>query len=209
MRVVRHFTIAIGLMVLPASHAAAQSPQTHIGHILTGFPSAPNGAALLAVAEADAALAVEHARLAGSNQTDIGPMATHSRHVTRILDAAAAPSGPGSGMGVGPAARAIAEHVELAAQGAPDAVRTHAGHVAAAARAVAARSDQMLQIARRISPALDYQSAYDMVRQLQGLAAQLTTGADTSGDGQIALAEGGLQHVRQHMELLRAAAAAQ
>jgi hypothetical protein len=201
-------TLGIGLVVVQAIAAvevAAQSSlATHVGHIMTGFPGAPNGAALLAVAEADAALAVEHARLAGAgnDRTDTGPMAQHARHVVRILDASAIASGPGSGMGVGPAARAIAEHADLAAQGAPEAVRTHAGHVAAAARAVATRADQMLQIARRITPALDYQSAADMVRQLQGLAAQLAPGADANGDGQIAVAEGGLEHVRTHMGLL-------
>jgi hypothetical protein len=203
-------TVCLLMLVTAATRgAAAQSAiQTHVGHIMTGFPSAPNGAALLAVAEADAALAVEHARLAGSgnDRTDTTPMANHSRHVVRILDASAIASGPGSGMGVGPAARAIAEHAELAAQGAPEAVRTHAQHVATAARAVAARADQMVQIARRITPALDYQSAYDMVRQLQGLAAQLTAGADANGDGQIAVAEGGLEHVRTHMGLLSTAA---
>ena len=206
---------SIGLCLLlimalaPAQAASQASTQTHIGHIMTGFPAAPNGAALLAVAEADAALAVEHARLAGAgnDRTDTGPMVNHSRHVVRILDASASTiSSPGSGMGVGPAARAIAEHADLAAQGAPEAVRTHVQQAAAAARAVAARADQMLQIARRVTPALDYQSAYDMVRQLQQLAAQLTSGADANGDGQIAVAEGGLQQVRAHMEMSTTAA---
>jgi hypothetical protein len=204
--------IGLGLLVIQALGVAEVEAQaqirTHIGHIMIGFPAAPNGAALLAVAEADAALAVEHARLAGAgtDRTDVGPMANHSRHVVRILDASAIASGPGSGMGVGPAARAIAEHAELAAQGAPEAVRTHAGHVASAARAVVARADQMLQIARRVTPALDYQTGADVVQQLQGLAAQLTAGADTNGDGQIAVSEGGLQHVRTHMGLLSNAA---
>ena len=201
--------VSAGTTLSPSTPGvAAQSTQTHVDHIMSGFPGAPNGAALLTVAEADAALAVEHARLAGAgnDRTDTGPMANHSRHVVRILDASALASGPGSGMGVGPAARAIAEHAELAAQGAPETVRTHAGHVATAARAVAARADAMVQIARRVTPALDYQTAADMVRQLQGLAAQLTAGADANGDGQISLAEGGLEHVRTHMGLLVTAA---
>jgi hypothetical protein len=199
----------IALTARAATRAAAQSAvQTHVGHILTGFPSAPRGAALLAVAEADAALAVEHARLAGRDQTDIGPMAQHARHLLHILDPAALANGPGSGLGVGPAARAIVEHVGLAAQGAPEGVVTHSQHVASAARAVDARVTEMIGIARRITPALDYQSAYDMVLQLQRLAGQLGAGADANRDGQVAVAEGGLQHVRQHMELLRTAAPA-
>ena len=201
----------LGLMatLLPASAlgVAAQSPaQTHVAHILTAFSGAPNGAALLAVAEADAALAVQHARLAGSDQTDIGPMHQHARHVMQILDPAAMASGPGSGFGVGPAARAIAQHAEMSAEGGADGVRTHAGHVATAARAVDARATEMIELARRLTRVTDYMAAYDMVRQLQTLAGQLVPGADTSGDGQIALGEGGLQHVRQHTELLRTAA---
>jgi hypothetical protein len=187
--------------------AAAQSPaQTHVGHILSAFSETPNGAALLAVAEADAALAVQHAQLAGRDQTDIGPMHQHARHVMQILDPAAMATGPGSGFGVGPAARAIAQHAELAAQGVADGVRTHAGHVATAARAVDTRATQMIELARQLTRTTDYMAAYDMVRQLQTLAGQLVPGADTSGDGQIALGEGGLQHVRQHTELLSTAA---
>lgn len=195
------------LALTTAEVAAQATAQAHIGHVMTGFPSAPNGAALLAVAEADAALAVQHARLAGSNQTDIGPMVTHARHVLHILDASAAPRGPGSGMGVGPAAAAIAQHIEMAAQaeGATDGVRTHAAHVATAARAVAARAGEMRAIATRIIATSDYVQAYDLVRQLQRLSAQLVSGADGSGDGTISLAEGGLEHVRTHMGLMTGA----
>jgi hypothetical protein len=85
-------------------------------------------------------------------------------------------------------------------------VRTHAGHVATAARAVDTRATQMIELARQLTRTTDYMAAYDMVRQLQTLAGQLVPGADTSGDGQIALGEGGLQHVRQHTELLSTAA---
>jgi hypothetical protein len=205
----RHLVaIYVALVMLGDPAAAQTNDQAHIGHVLTGFPSAPNGAALLTVAEADAGLAVEHSRLAGANQTDIGPMVTHARHVLRILDGAAAPRGPGSGMGVGPAADAIAQHIELAARAedTSDAVRTHAVHVADAARAVSARARAMGDIAARILRTSDYVEAYELVRQLQRLAAQLGSGADASGDGTIALDEGGLVHVRTHMGLMTGAA---
>jgi hypothetical protein len=195
------------LLTVSALGVAAQSPaRTHVGHILTAFSGTPDGAALLAVAEADAALAVQHAQLAGRDQTDIGPMHQHARHVMQILDPAALATGPGSGFGVGPAARAIAQHAELAAQGGTDGVRTHSGHVATAARAVDARAMEMIELARRLTRTTDYMAAYDMVRQLQAFAGQLVPGSDTTGDGQIALDEGGLQHVRQHAELLSTAA---
>jgi hypothetical protein len=173
---------------------------------MSGFPSAPNGAALLAVAEADAALAVEHAQLAGRNQTDVGPMVQHSRHVLHILDPAAFPTGPGSGLGLAPAVSAIGQHLSLAAEGAPEPVRAQAQLVALAASAVDARAKQMIEIARTITRTSDYVRAYDLVLQLQRLASQLVPGADVSGDGQIAPLEGGLEHVRTNMELLSASA---
>ena len=195
---------AASVALTPLEATSQVTAQTHIAHVMSGFPAAPNGAALLAMAEADAALAVEHARLAGSDRTDIGPMVRHARHVLHALDAKAIASGPGSGFGVGPAADAIAQHIELAAgaEGATESVRQHAVHVAAAARAVSARAAAMREVANRIAATSDYVAAYDLVRQLQRLAGELVTGADSSGDGSIGLAEGGLEHVRTHMGLM-------
>ena len=210
MRASLAFALALSATVLAVGHrpATAQSATaTHVGHIMNGFPQAPNGAALLTVAEADAALAVEHAQLAGRNQTDIGPMVQHARHVLHILDPAAFATGPGSGLGLAPAVGAIAQHVALAAEGAPEAVRAQAQLVGQAAGAVDARAKQMIEIARNITRTSDYVRAYDLVIQLQRLAAQLVPGADASGDGQIGGGdEGGLEHVRAHMELLSTAA---
>ena len=202
-------TLATMSLGAPVERAAAQSATaTHVGHIMSGFSGAPNGAALLAVAEADAALAVQHAQLAGRNQTDTGPMVQHARHVLHILDPAAFATGPGSGLGLAPAASAIGEHVGLAAEGAPEPVREQAQLVALAARAVDARARQMIELARTITRTSDYVRAYDLVLQLQRLAAQLVPGADVSGDGQIeGPEEGGLEHVRAHMEALSRAAA--
>ena len=202
----------VGLCLLAAASVATTpleatsqvTAQTHVAHVMSAFPGAPNGAALLGVAEADAAVAVEHARLAGSDRTDTGPMVRHARHVLHALGASTIASGPGSGFGVGPAANAIAQHIELAAQaeGASEPVRQHAVHVATAARAVSARAAAMREVANRIVATSDYVAAYDLVRQLQRLAGQLVSGADSSGDGSIALAEGGLEHVRTHMGLM-------
>jgi hypothetical protein len=207
-------SLALALSLYAASFAVGHRPAaaqsataTHVGHIMSGFPSAPNGAGLLVVAEADAALAVQHAQLAGRNQTDVGPMVQHARHVLHILDPAAFATGPGSGLGLGPAVGAIGQHVNLAAEGAPEAVRTQAQLVALAASAVDARAKQMIEIARTITRTSDYVRAYELVLQLQRLASQLVPGADVSGDGRIeGSQEGGLEHVRAHMELLSAAA---
>ena len=85
-------------------------------------------------------------------------------------------------------------------------MRQHSVHVATAARAVSARAAAMRDVANRIVATSDYARAY-LVRELQGIAAQLAAGADTSGDGTISLAEGGLEHVRTtHMRLTTAPA---
>lgn len=206
----------VGLCLLAAASVASSpleaasqvTAQTHIAHVMRGFPGAPNGAGLLAVADADAAVAVEHSRLAGSDRTDIGPMVRHARHVLHALGASAIATGPGSGFGVGPAVDAVAQHIEFAAaaEGATEAVRQHAVHVATAARATSARTAAMREVATRIVATSDYVAAYDLVRQLQQLAAQLVSGADSSGDGSIALVEGGLEHVRTHMGLMTSSA---
>jgi hypothetical protein len=202
--------IGVAFLIAPAvSTVEAQSAaQTHVGHVMEAFPRAPEGQGLLSVALAEAAIVAEHARLAGSDRTDVGPMVRHARHVLHALDASTATSGPGKGMGVGPAADAIAQHIELAAQaeGASPGIRTHSAHVATAAKAVSARAAEMVEVANTILVTSDYVEAFNLVRQLQTMAEQLVAGADTSGDGEIALSEGGLQHVQQHMGLMTASA---
>jgi hypothetical protein len=199
---------ATSVAFTPLEATSQVTAQTHIAHVMNGFSGAPNGASLLAVAEADAAVAVEHARLAGSDRTDIGPMVRHARHVLHALDASAIASGPGSGFGVRQAADAIAQHIEFAAgaEGATDPVRQHSVHVATAARAVSARAAAMRDVANQIVRTSDYVAAFDLVSQLQRLAGQLVSGVDASGDGSIGLAEGGLEHVRTHMGLMTATA---
>ncbi|MQA89194.1 MAG: hypothetical protein GEU90_03005 [Gemmatimonas sp.] len=207
--------LVLGASIVPVllvSEAGAQGTyQAHVGHVMEGFPGAPDGAALLSVAQEDAAVAAQHAELAGGEQTNLDPMVQHAQHVLHALDPSAAENGPGSGFGVGPAADAIAEHIELAAgaDGAPEPVVTHSAHVATAARAVSERSAEMVEVANSIIEASDYSVAYPLVQQLQELAGQLVAGADASGDGEIGLDEGGLELVETHMGLMSSAALAQ
>jgi len=194
----------LGLVPKALNAQAANASHTHVRHVLSAFTSAPEGQGLLPTAEAEAAIAVRHAGLAANDPTDIDRMKEHSRHVLHAIDPTAFAEGPGQGFGVKAAAQGIVRHIELASgsDGASAGVRTHAAHVAAAATSVSQRADQIVDLARQILAAQDYLRASRMVEQLQALCEDLTTGADASGDGVISLDEGGLQHVRQHMELM-------
>lgn len=184
----------------------ANASHTHIRHVNEAFASAPDGEGLLPTSEAEAAIALQHARLAARDPTNIDPMKQHARHVLNAIDPAEFERGPGLGFGVKAAAEGIVRHIELAAgsDAASENVRTHAGHVAAAARAVSERASQIVDLAGQILPMSDYNRAYNVVLQLRDLCEELTAGTDVSGDGAISLAEGegGLEQVRRHMTLM-------
>ncbi|MDE0394414.1 MAG: hypothetical protein OYK82_06525 [Gammaproteobacteria bacterium] len=183
---------------LPAAHA-------HILHVQEAFSGTPDGEGLLAVAIADAETAAQHAQLsAGGDPTDIDPMIRHARHVLHAVDPTQFPNGPGSGFGLKAAADAIVRHIEMAAAtpDASDNVRTHAAHVAAAARAIAARAERITAKVGEIVGAGVYNRAYPLTGELAELTEALAGGEDLSGDGTISLDEGGLNQVEQHLNLM-------
>ena len=191
----------------PRASLAQDRPtaHTHIAHVREAFSGTPNGEGLLAVAIADAETALEHARLsAGGDPTDIDPMIRHARHVLHAVDPSQFPNGPGSGFGLKSAAEGVARHIELAAaaEDASDQVRTHAAHVAAAARATAERADRIAAKVGEILAAGVYNQAYPLTSELEALAEALGGGGDASGDGTISLDEGGLDQVDQHLNLM-------
>lgn len=192
--------------LLPRSSLAQQSSaaHTHMAHVREAFPGTPNGEGLLAVALADAQTALEHARLStGGDPTDIDPMVRHARHVLHAVDPSRFPNGPGSGFGLKAAAEGIARHIELAAaEGASDNVRTHAAHVAAAARATAERADQIVAKVGEILSAGVYNRAHPLTTELAELCEALAAGADRSGDGVVSLDEAGLDQVERHLNLM-------
>jgi hypothetical protein len=187
---------ALSLISSPAGALQANPAHTHIGHVATAFGNAPNGGSLLATAQAEAATVLQHLTLAERDMSNLQWMQTHGAHVLHALDPSRQAEGPGLGMGLIAASDAIAQHIELAAgsEGASANVTTHAPHVAAAARAVAARAGEianfMVQLARA-----------GLIFRAKALAVQLAPGRDVNGDGQIGWGdgEGGLDHVAQHV----------
>ncbi|MFW6200468.1 MAG: hypothetical protein ACOC8K_07845 [Gemmatimonadota bacterium] len=201
------------LLLTSADVARAQqgAVESHVRRVLTEAPDTPEGQGYLALAAADAAVAIRHAELAANDDTNLEWMQTHARHVLHALDPSLVEQvGPASGYGLQPAANQIARHIGLAAdsEGASGAVETHASRVIAASNAVAARAEELADVAQQVLEAGDYSSAGGRMYDLRRLARGLQSGLDADEDGQISFEppEGGLDHVRQHAELMAEAA---
>jgi hypothetical protein len=186
--------------------AAAGQRNPHIGHVVNAFGDTPNGQGLLPVALAEARIAAQHAALAARNTGNLESMKQHAGHVLHAVDPTAAASGPGQGYGVKKAATAVAAHIELAAraQGASQAVSTHAMHIATSARNTVKRADQVIALVKQIQAATTAEEAAKLLNQLVPLTEQLVAGADANADGRIGWqeGEGGLQQVEEHVNLL-------
>jgi hypothetical protein len=190
----------------PGGAPGAASGNPHIGHVVERFNDTPNNQGLLPVALAEARIAAQHAALAARNTENLETMKQHAAHVLHAVDPTAAPSGPGQGYGVKKAAANVASHIELAAraQGAPEAVSTHAVHIATAARNTVQRADRIIALIKQIQAATTAEDAAKLMNQLVPLTEQLIAGADANADGRIGWqeGEGGLQHVEEHVNLL-------
>jgi hypothetical protein len=186
--------------------AAAGQGNPHVGHVVNAFGDTPNGQGLLPVALAEARVAAQHAALAARNTSNLEALKLHAGHVLHAVDPTAAASGPGQGYGVKKAAAAVAAHIELAAraQGASQAVSTHAMHIATSARNTVQRADRVTALVKQIQAASTAEEAATLLNQLVPLTEQLIAGADANADGRIGWqeGEGGLQHVEEHVNLL-------
>jgi hypothetical protein len=130
----------------------------HLGHLT----HAPGGLAVTAAIEVNAAM--YHANLA-AGQAGMDLLKLHTVHVLDVL-----PS-------VTKAVEAIATHIELAvkAADATASVRKHGPTVAASARAVAARAQQMRKVASQALAASSFEAAAPLVQQLRAMALTLDT----------------------------------
>ena len=181
---------------------------THLGHVVSSFMDTPDKSGFLPMALAEAKIAAQHAAFAARTPDNLQAMQMHAGHVIHAIDPTQAPSGPGKGFGMRRAAGGVAQHVELAAKE-PTAsanVKTHAVHVATAARSAMARGDQAMGLAKQIQTATTATAAAALVSQLVSTCDQLIAGSDNNADGRIGLGdgEGALQQAQDHLGLLRA-----
>ena len=196
----------------PGAVAASSLPPglvgTHLGHVVSSFMDTPDKSGFLPMALAEAKIAAQHAAFAARTPDNLQAMQMHAGHVIHAIDPTQAPSGPGKGFGMRRAAGGVAQHVELAAKE-PTAsanVKTHAVHVATAARSAMARGDQAMGLAKQIQTATTATAAAALVSQLVSTCDQLIAGSDNNADGRIGLGdgEGALQQAQDHLGLLLA-----
>lgn len=179
----------------------------HIGHVGDAFRGTPEAQGLLPTAVAEAEIAHQHATLAARDPSSLESMQRHAGHVLHALDPSTVENGPGHGYGVIDAATRAAHHIELAAgsAGASDGVKTHANHVATAAKAAVANAEEAVDVAEDIQDAESAEEAAELLERLAALTDAIVNGVDADGDGRVGWqdGEGGLAQATQHLGLLK------
>lgn len=193
-------------MAHPASALQDNPVHTHVGHVATAFAGTPDGQGLLPMAIAEVEAALGSLNRAAGDTSNLDWMQRHAADALYAMDPSRGTDGTGLGFGVIAAADGIVQHIELAAaaDGASETVTTHAPHIAAAARAVSARAAAIAEMAEEVAAARDYTSAETLINRMRREAQALTDGSDENEDGEIALDEGGLAYVEQHLGFILA-----
>ena len=199
----------VGALVLILSVALSGTPavaqNAHVGHVSTSFGRAPDGHGLAATAATEWGTAMLHANFSAGDLSDLAAMHRHAGHVLHALDPAEGSRGPGLGFGLIPATEGVATHIGLAANsdGASAGVRTHAQHITTIAGTVARRGEEAAAVARALQATPSMRRAAPLVAKLRLLMYQIGEGADSDGDGRLALdGEAGLQQLEAHVYLL-------
>lgn len=199
-------TVALLGVAMPVG-AQQSAAHAHMGHVADGFANTPDGAGLLPTALSEAAVARQHAELALRNTADLAAMQRHAGHVLHAVDPSRIEQGPGAGYGVVRAASGVVQHIEMAGshETASENVRTHATHVATAARSAAERAELVASLAEQIMAATSADRAADLLRELAELTEHMVSGVDANGDGRIGWqeGEGGLAQAEQHLALMK------
>ncbi len=189
-------------------HAAeANEAHVHIGHVMDLWQGTPDNMGLLAVAEAEAAIAVQHAELAVADAANLGAIKAHAKHVVNAIDPGAESRGPGRGYGLLRSAAGVIAHVELAEKSADSSpnIKQHGEHVRASADNVIVWGRRIIDLGKRIGEAEEAIVAYALATEILAVAQQITNGLDANEDGNVSWAagEGGLKQARKHMFFMK------
>lgn len=187
----------------------------HVRHVVTAFPSNPDGKAFLIGGEEQLLLAAEHAgfMLDELGNDNIREAQRHAEHVVNILDGESGArfgdldgdglaQNPGDGFGARAYLEGAKEHAQLAA-GAEDAtaeVKLHAGHVLISSDNTLVRLEAAVDEALRLIASDSAAEAGPAAEELARLLDLAYNGQDANGDGAIAPIEneGGLRTAYEH-----------
>ena len=199
------------IALIAGAHLTAEqgAGHNHIGHVMDAWNDTPDGVGLLPAAVEEAGIAAQHASLAAKDPSNLDSMKRHTAHVLHAVDPTQIENGPGKGYGVKQGAEGAAKHIQAAANtdGASDAIKTHATHVATSARNTVARADEIVALAKKIAMATSASAASSLVTELNTLAQQLLPGTDANGDGRTGWqeGEGGLEVATTHANIMKKA----
>jgi hypothetical protein len=185
----------VGAIGVPPAGAQEATLDQRLAVVRTAAAGTPEGRGLLPTALAEARVAVVEARRA-AEAADLATQQAHARGVIHAIDPGRVGAGPGLGYGLRRAVAEIAAQLAPAAGAdAPD-VATLLPRALAAAAQVQTWSDALIAAAERILAARQAPGTAER-EALARLAAQLTTGVDADGDGQVTFAPGeaGLRHL--------------
>jgi len=196
------------LMVVAATSLSAQNAaHAHIGHVADEWRDTPESMGLLPAAQAEAAVAEQHAGLAMANPDDLAAIQRHMGHVAHALDPSATDGGPGKGYGLIKAAEGASAHIHLAAEaeGASDNVKGHATHVGTSADNAATWGRTALEKAQAAMATSDLSTAQELAGEVHHLTLAIAEGTDADGDGKVSWGEGegGLAQASQHLGLMK------
>ena len=181
--------VLAALLTIPEEVAGQQTGEalTHFNHVAIGFTGAPGSRGLVVTTAIEVNTAMMYANFAAGNATNLNAMKTNVRNVLHALVPEQGAKGPGLGFGVKRAAEAVVTHIELAVKspGASETLRKLGPAVAQAARAVAARAQEMADLGTRVLAAQTAAQAAPLTEQLRAVALQLDLGRDMNGNGQI------------------------
>jgi len=192
---------------LPAPPPLPDEVIIFLAALSDAFADTPGGMGLIDTGMAEAAIAAEHVRLAGTDSMDLTNMVQNMSHVLHAIDPVEVGNGLGLGYGVKRAAEGVLIQIEsaMSVEGASETVLFHGSYIAGAASATLSRADDAIAMARRIQRTTLPEEALLLIERLAGLVRAMTFGADSDRDGRIGYpsTEAGLAQARYHLDLIR------
>ena len=201
--------LAILVSLYPAKVTAQETEtRSKIRQVAEFAEDTPTNEGYLAVAEKEAAVALQHAALAVSDPDNLASIKVHTRHVLHAISPRSVEDldEPGLGHGLADAIGWALEHMDevAAALDATDEVRLHAGHLVATLTGlidwIAAVNFETFVLLKED----DLDTAIEGAREVLQLVGHISIGVDANRDGTISWheGEGGLPHAREHLDLL-------